>query len=1323
MSHTRDFVHLHLHTEYSLLDGFARIDQVTNYAAELGMTGLAITDHGVMYGVIDFYRATKNKGIKPIIGMEAYLAHTSMTDKTSQQERKPYHLLLLARNHQGYKNLCQLATKAQLEGFYYKPRVDHDLLAQYAEGIIATSGCLAAEIPRMVELGKEDEARRLMGEYQDIFGKDNFFLELQHHNLDEVHILNKWLLENADYANVPLLATNDVHYVRPQDYDLHDMLLCIQTGSTRGDQDRLRFTSNTFYLRTQEEMWDLFGDMAPESLLNTVLVTEMCEDWGLGDRDRYHLPVFPVPERFGDAGDYLRHLCEKGVRWRFGEQADETNIRARLEFELNVIHTMGFDTYFLIVWDLCQFARSADIWWNVRGSGAGSLVAYVLGVTALDPLENGLLFERFLNPGRVSMPDFDIDYPEDCRAQMMEYCARKYGEDKVAAIITFGTLGAKAALKDVGRAMEMPLEEANRISGMVPTGSKPPKIYQLLGEDADKSDLRSQDFIDVYDNDPSARQVIQFARGVEGMPRHASTHAAGLIVGDKPLVEYIPLQRPTKVSHNDDSLEHLPVKRVTQFPMETAESLGLLKIDFLGLSTLKIMRRACELIKKYHGIDYHIGNIPYRDNPNYPPETRRMLSEMIQMLGEGRSIGIFQLESSGMQQTLRGMRPQTFEHIIAAISLYRPGPLQFIELFNRRLHGEEKIEYLHPKLEPILSNTLGIIVYQEQIMQIGAALFGYSLGEADMMRRAVSKKKEKDLQEHRATFIERGPSNNIDAETASAIFDNIAEFANYGFNKSHAADYGMITCQTAFLKCHYPHEYMTALLSVYYDNADKVKHFIDDCRSNLDIPVLPPNVNASQQDFDIEQTADGKRQIRFGMGAIKNVGLGACNYIIEKRQEAGRFTDLDNFLQRCDMRTVGKRALESLIKVGALDEFGTPELRERGIFRPLLLHNLDRLMQHSAAYSKSAAVGQKSIFDLMSTDDPSGNLASIWSNLVVPRNNRGAEEYLTPREQLEWEKELMGLYVSEHPFDKIKPIVEGVITHWIYELKSFVKEDEEFDEDIPLQIDIVGRAVTIAGLVANIRNITTKRGDTMAIVQLEDNQTSIECVLFPQTWQRYKDLVKEDELLVIRGKADLRNGDIQILADSVLREFDYATPVVAPYNPPAPAKPTSPAPPSSPIAYQNTPTPDEYIPFDGGIDESMLYDSYWDDNPADYIAAAPVVSPQPTSYATNTPVVTSASQRTMPITRPVNVVPKSAPRKRLMIQLRSEIDLKRDKRLITKIHDILKSYPGNDEVYLVILIEGEWVYAKLQLNIMVEPDLIDELSAKSIVADIYEEVI
>jgi DNA polymerase III subunit alpha len=796
-----DFVHIHVHTEYSLLDGQSTIDDLMARAKELEQEAMAITDHGVMFGAIDFFRAAQAAQVKPIIGMEAYLAPRTMFDRDSDLDRKPYHMLLLAQNMEGYRNLCFLASEAQLNGYYYRPRIDAKLLREHSAGLIATTGCLASQIPSLILQQREEEAEQKLKWFHETFGPERFFLEMQNHDIEELDLFNKWLIgyRKRNPGQLRLVATNDVHYVRKEDADNHDTLLCIQTGSQKSERPEKRMTLSPFgsyYLKSSEEMWADFSgrgskygglddEFIRESFESTLQIADMT-DLNLNSKG-YHLPKFPLPPGWTENA-YMRHLCQMGLSWRFPGNEDDPKLQERLEFELGVIDRMGFNTYFLIVWDLCEFARSADIWWNVRGSGAGSLVAYCLGITSIDPLQNSLLFERFLNPGRITMPDIDLDYPDNQRGQMIAYAVEKYGDDKVAAIITFGTMGAKASVKDVGRALGVDISKINRAAAMIPQEAKQKKIREYIDANSELQQL--------YKDDSEMRSVLDTAMALQGMTRHASMHAAGVIISDAPLVDYLPLHR---ITGNTDASQGV-LKSVTQYPMETAESIGLLKVDFLGLSTLTILRKACELIERHRHIAYTMENIPYRhDNKDVTDEERKMLDETFLMLGRGETVGVFQLESGGMQQMLRGMRPFKFEHIIAGISLYRPGPMDFIPTFNRRMHGEESISYLHPKLEPILKETYSIITYQEQIMQIASDLFGYSLGEADLMRRAVSKKKEKDLLQHKSIFIERGPANGIDAETAEKIFAEIEFFANYGFNKCVVADTEIIDADTGLI--------------------------------------------------------------------------------------------------------------------------------------------------------------------------------------------------------------------------------------------------------------------------------------------------------------------------------------------------------------------------------------------------------------------------------------------------------------------------------------------------------------------------------------------
>jgi len=1252
-----NFVHLHVHTEFSLLDGLSRIDKLVNRAKELDMPALAITDHGTMFGVMDFYDTATRAGIKPIIGLEAYLAPRGMEDRDAKLDRTPFHILLLAQNQQGYLNLLKISSEAQLRGYYYKPRIDWDFLVAHSEGIIATSGCLAARIPRLVEEGRDEDAHEWIGRFVDVFGTDRFYLELQEHEIDLQRQLNRWMIDynRSNHTNVGLLATTDLHYVGQDDFDIHDTQICIQTGALKSETNRLKFSDNSYYLYSYEEMRQNFGEV-PDAIHNSVKIAEMCEvDL---DRKGYHLPSFPVPHGF-DSKTYLRHLCDKGMDWRYGDSwHDDTILIERLERELNIIHDMGFDTYFLIVWDLCEFARHADIWWNVRGSGAGSLAAYALGITNIDPIQNSLLFERFLNPGRVSMPDIDLDYPDDRRGEMIAYTAMKYGEDKVAAIITFGTLGAKAAVRDVGRVLDVPLPEVNRAVSLIPTEAKQKPLMKYV---ENIPDLKQ-----IYDKESHIRSIIDAAKDLQGISRHTSTHAAGVIVADKPLVQYLPLHRLTGKDPSGGAL-----KAVTQFPMETCEAIGLLKVDFLGLSTLTILRKAADLIARYHDIHYTMDDIPYRhDDPRLSEQDRDDLDKAFEMMGRGETVGVFQLESTGMQQMLRGMRPKTFENIIAGISLYRPGPMEFIPQYNRRLHGEEETEYRHPRLKSILEETYGIIIYQEQIMQIAGELFGYELGEADLMRRAVSKKKEKELKKHKSIFLERGPNNDIDVESAEAIFDDIEFFANYGFNKSHASDYAVITVQTAFLKCHYPEEYMTALLSVQRDDSTKVATFLEECR-RLRIPILPPDVNFSLLDFDIQPDPEtGRRGIRFGLAAIKNAGESALSHIVEAVKNDGSFESLVDFCQRVDLRQVGKRAIESLIRVGAMRNFGT---------RAQLLDAIDRMVGFSASYHKDQEVGQISLFgeETGLVDDSLNHLPNVT-------------EY-TDREMLRWEKELLGLYVTGRPVDKHRSELEQSSSNSVQQLKQ---EPELYAE----------KQVWVAGEIVSLRRIYTKNNDAMGVIQLEDWHDSagtIEVVLFPRTWNKVQALIDsedlrgfdEGEVVSIKGKFDVSRGDPQIICDMVTQNFTYMEALGSQEansqgeNMPVWAEHTSDIT-TSTAKNEMPPLPD--LPqemTDSDIPPWLEDEDFYDDTgeiarePAtvDTPVMAPVAGVAGGSVAALTPVETK-TQTDWQIT----TEPQAEAQHWIKIYFNRSGDDERDRRRLVRLHGLLVSYPGPDRFTIIV---------------------------------------
>ncbi len=1103
------FVHLHVHSEFSLLDGLSRIKHLAARAKALNQPALALTDHGTMFGVIPFYEACVAAGVKPIIGVEAYVAARRMTDHDSQLDRNRTHLLLLAANKTGYLNLLQLASRAQLDGFYYKPRIDLDLLAQHSEGLICTTGCMAADIPRAIAAGDLTKAHTMMGKYLDIFGPERYFIELQEHNIPELTEINKTLVQDfqARY-NLRFVATNDVHYTTPEEASPHDVLLCIQTGATVNESRRLRFTDTGYYLKSRAEMAALFGHI-PGALDNSLLIAEMC-NVDLSSKG-YHLPVFPVPEGYDTTG-YLRELCEKGLAWRYGEERtrDDQALRTRLEHELGIIHRMGFDAYFLIVWDLCQYARQADIWWNVRGSGAGSVVAYVLGITGIDPIANGLIFERFLNPGRVTMPDIDLDYPDDRRHEMVQYAVQKYGQDKVAQIITFGTLGARAAIRDVGRALDVPLPEVDAIARLIPAiPGKPVKIVNVLDRD---HEFYSADLEQKYRSDPRVRELVDTAKQLEGVARHASSHAAGVIISDKPLVEYVPLHRPTS---GESGLGG--IRSVSQWPMEIIEKIGLLKVDFLGLSTLTVMRLAAQLIAQRHGVHYTMDNIPY-DIGQFgpPPDNDKGMDKAFAMLAHGDVQGVFQVEGSGMRKLMMDMKPQRFDHIIAAISLFRPGPMENIPEYIRRMHamlfeGKDIAAYHTPELKPILQDTYGILVYQEQIIRIAADLAGYEPGEADMIRKAVSKKKRDLMDQHKAQFTAGAMQRGLSQEVCEAIWSDIEFFARYGFNKAHAADYAVICGQTAYLKAHYPVEYIAALLTVDHADTEKVAKYVADAR-RLGITVAPPSINRAHLDFTIEDAPTGQRgtrpqaTIRYGMAAIKNAGAAAVQTIIDEREANGPFRAPVDLAERIDLRRIGKRALESMVKVGVFDEWGA---------RPQLLDALDRMLGHSGNTHAAAAAGQMTLFG--------GNGGNFKVAVNLMRDEKDVPT-IERRQLLDWEKELIGVYLTEHPLQERLGDLQSVVTARTSEIDAAWN----------------GKGVTLAGLVVGLRTTNTKKGQPMAFVTLEDLDGKVDLVFFPKVWADCREMVQTNQILVVRGQVQAQNEAISILVNSAQTKLTVA---------------------------------------------------------------------------------------------------------------------------------------------------------------------------------------
>jgi DNA polymerase-3 subunit alpha len=1059
-----EFVHLHVHSEYSLLDGLSRIDDLVQRAQDLGMPSLAVTDHGVMYAALSFYRQAEEIGIKPVIGCEMYVARKSMDSRRPQKDGRPYHLVLLAEDQRGYANLLTLATQSHLKGFYYKPRIDRALLSEHAEGLVALSACAKGEIPQRLAQGDLEGARRTAAWYRDLFGKGRFYLELQDHEIPELDQINKLLVDLSSELDIPLVATNDVHYVRAEDAQAQELLLCIQTNTTVNDPTRMRMQGTGYHLRSAAEMAALFAEV-PQALRNTLEIAERCELQF--DFNTLHLPPFDVPDGFS-TDSYLEHLCREGLARRYDRSTPE--VEARLEHELSLVREMGFAGYFLIVWDLIRFAKGGGIFVGPgRGSAAGSIVSYCLGITDLDPLEHGLFFERFLNPGRRTMPDIDMDFPEDRRAEVMAYAVEKYGQDHVAQIITFGTMAARAAIRDAGRALDLPPGEVDRAAKLIPFGSTIDDALQTVGE------LR-----DLYEEKDYIRDLLEAAKTLEGVVRHASTHAAGVVITDEPLTQYVPLQRAIK----GDGL-------ITQYAMGELEGIGLLKMDFLGLSTLTVLQRTLDIIKERTGQELALEDIDLEDEGIYT------------LLSSGDVIGVFQVEGQGMRRVLRELRPNCFADVMATLALYRPGPMEYIPDFIKRKHGETRIEYLIPELGPILEETYGVIVYQEQIIRIARELAGFTTSEADMFRHAIGKKKAAELEAQHHKLVRGLVANGIHMQTAEEIFGMIEYFARYGFNKAHAAAYAVITCQTAYFKAYYPADYMAALLTVDKDNSERVALEVGDCR-RLHIPILPPDVNRSQLDFTLEEVGPDEIEgsddlghglaIRFGLGAVKNVGRGPVEAVLRGRGDHP-FEDLADFCRRVDLREVNRRALDSLIRCGALDEFGS---------RGQLLNGVDTMMAVSQQAHYAAEIGQLTLFDL--GQQPTLEL-ELGSGPEIPR-----------RRQLAWEKELMGLYVSEHPLHQMAPGLD----------KHTTAVCGQIDRSLNRQI------VIVAGMVSSVRRVTTRNDRLMAFAELEDLHGSLEVVIFPEAYEKTRELWKPDNILMVRGKVQFRDDEPKVICESAV---------------------------------------------------------------------------------------------------------------------------------------------------------------------------------------------
>ena len=1064
------FVHLHTHSAYSLLDGLSSPAQLVKRAVELQMPALALTDHGTMYGVLDFYKVCKGAGIRPVLGMEAYLAARGMQDRDPKIDSRRNHILLLAENEVGYHNLVKLATAAQLQGYYYRPRIDTTLLAEHAEGLICTTGCMQGEVPVALLAGNEERARARLDFYYQLFGPERFFFELQDHSLPQLAGLNKQLLELGRHYNAKFVATADVHYARAEDAVLQDVLLCIQTNALLTDTRRMRMTGDGYHLRSAQEMQLLFGHV-PGALSNTVEIAERC-NVNL-DTSGYHLPDFPVPA--GQTVDgHLRQLCLQALPRKYPQPADGAALQARLDMELHTIERMGFAGYFLLVHDLCTYAARHGIWFNARGSAAGSLVAYLCDITLVEPLRHALVFERFLNINRGDMPDIDLDFQDDRRAEMLEYCAQRYGQERVAHIITFNTLKARNALRDVGRVMGIPLADVGRVAKLVPQiPADPYTIERALAEIPHFRQAAAE---------PQLVAMVDTARQLEGAFRSAGTHAAGLVISDRPLLDYLPLHRPTGAS-----AEASPVQNTTQYETDMLKHLGMLKVDFLGLRTLTVMQRACRMIGARHGIELTLHNIP-TDAP-----------ESYALLGRGEVAGVFQLESSGMRRYLTQMRPTQLEHVIAMVALYRPGPMRFIPEYIERMHGRSPLVYRHPELEPILRETYGVTVYQEQLMLAAMRLGGYSATDSDDLRVAVSKKDARKVATHRPKFVSGAVARGIPEPTAEAIFADWEEFANYAFNKSHAADYGVVAVQTAHLKAHYPLEYMTALLSAHMGDTEAKLPLYAAEALRLGIELLPPDINLSRMEFEIEARADQPAAIRFALGAIKNVGAGPVEELLRARDSGGAFNNLDDLCTRADLRLVGKRALECLAKAGALDGFGA---------RAALLAGLDGILAASSSIFRASDAGQFHMFDMLS--------GPAQSRVVLP-----ATEPASDRQMRAWEKELTGMYHGDHPLVARLGEIQGVITAYSNDL------DESWHE----------RSATLAGTIAALRPHTTAKGKPMAFAKLEDLGGTVELLIFPGTWAKVQSWLSLEQLVLVTGKVSYEGGAAKLLVDRIDREL------------------------------------------------------------------------------------------------------------------------------------------------------------------------------------------
>ena len=1082
-----EFVHLHVHSEYSLLDGANRIKDLPVRAKELGMQAIALTDHGTMFGAVDFYKECKKNGIKPIIGCEVYVAPRTRFDKEQNLDNNYSHLILLVKNKIGYQNLIKLVSLSYTEGFYYKPRIDLEILEKYSEGIIALSACLAGSINQAILSSDMEKAKEIAKWFKRVF-KEDYYLELQHNGLKEQILVNQKLVEIGKELNIPLVATNDAHYLKREDAYNHEVLLCIQTGKKMSDEDRMKFETDEFYIKSPEEMIEYFQNI-PEAIENTVKIAEKCNmDFEFGVTK---LPNYEVPKEYKTHAEYFRELCNKGIIKRYGENPSQ-EIKDRLQYEISVIEKMGYVDYFLIVWDFINYAKSNGIPVGPgRGSGAGSIAAYAIEITDIDPIKYNLLFERFLNPERVSMPDFDIDFCYERRQEVIDYVARKYGADHVSQIITFGTMSARMVIRDVGRVLDIPYADVDKLAKMVPF-----ELHITIK----KALEQNKELAELYETDETVKKLLDISMALEGLPRHASTHAAGVVITKDPVDTYVPLYE------NDNVIS-------TQYTMVTLEELGLLKMDFLGLRTLTVIADAIKLVKQCRGID-----VKFDKNMDDP--------KVYKIWQEGKTVGIFQFESAGMTSFMKELKPDRLEDIIAGVSLYRPGPMDQIPRYIKNKKNPEHAEYTHPALEPILRVTYGCMVYQEQVMQIVRDLAGYSLGRADLVRRAMGKKKLDVMAKEREYFIngqtdENGNiiikgcvRNGIDKESANKIFDEMAEFAKYAFNKSHAAAYSVVSYQTAYLKTYYEQEFMAATLNSFLGNLDKIPLYIDECKK-MNIEILKPDINKSYTKFTVD---NGK--IRFGLGSIKNVGVAAVDSIVKIREKDGEYKSFTDFCERIQNENINKKCVESLIKAGAFDNFEQT--------RSTLLASFEEIIDAISDTSKKNIKGQVNMFDLETPDNNMQNIKYSFKEL----------KEFTKKEILAMEKEMLGLYISGHPLDSIKQELEQSVTINTSDMR-ILKEDLTQENAIPKYKD--GQNVIYAGIITHIKKKYTKNNTLMAFITVEDLHGACEVLAFDNCFQKSKEIILEDSIVLIEGRLSIREDDNITIVANTIKPFNAST--------------------------------------------------------------------------------------------------------------------------------------------------------------------------------------